>query len=343
MRFWGITAGALALSAAVLVPVGTARAADRANPVEDAVTALVAEGGYPAAVAYYRDGGDVRHYAAGVADVRTGEPARPDQRWRIASNTKAFTAVVVLQLAGEGRLSLDAPVPGFPSVTARRLLNHTSGIHDPSDATLFAPYFAGNRAYVYTPDQVIRLASWKTPGEFDYSNTGYLVLGKLIEQVTGHDVRREIAARILRPLGLKHTSFPVRSPYLTGPHLHGYDLDGVDWTTLSPSYDWTAGAMVSTVDDLAAFHRALFAGRLLPAALQTQLVDGLLGIERMKLSCGKTVWGNTGAGPGFTSVSVTDGRRQLTLVTTLFDIRAEAEGRPPLPPPTVDPIAAAFC
>lgn len=350
MRFLGLTASAFALSTVVLAPVGTADAADRANPVKDAVTALVADSGYPAAVAYYRDGDRVERYAAGLADVSAGTPARPDQRWRIASNTKSFTAVVVLQLAGEGRLSLDAPVsyPGLPPVTPRQLLSHTSGIHDPADATLFAPYFAGNRAYVYTPDEVIRLALRKppsAPGRFEYSNTGYLVLGKVIEQVTGHDVRDEIARRILRPLGLSHTSFPLTSPYLTGPHLHGYGLDGVDWTTLSPSYDWTAGAMVSTVDDLAVFHRALFAGRLLRPDQQKDLIPQGLGIEKLTVDCPAgplTVWGNTGAGPGYFSLSMTDGRRQLTLVTTKFDIKAEAEGRDPLPP-TASPLPAAFC
>lgn len=348
MRFRGVVAGALAVSIAATAAGGAARAAERGNPVRDAVTTLVTRGGFPAAVAYHRDGDRVSRYAAGVADVRTGEPARAGQRWRIASNTKGFVAVVVLQLAAEGRLSLDAPVavPGVPAVTPRQLLGHTSGIHDPADAELFAPYFAGDRGYVYTPDEVIRMALRKppsAPGRYEYSNTGYLVLGKLVEAVTGHDVRREVAARVLRPLGLVHTSFPLTSPRLTGPHLHGYDLARVDWTTISPSYDWTAGAMVSTVDDLATFHRALFAGRLLPPELQAQLIGQGLGVEKVELPCGRTVRGGSGAGPGYVSMSVTDGRRQLTLVATVFDVKADAEHRPPLPSRAGAPLVAAFC
>ena len=380
MRFSGLAAGALAMSVLASASIGTASAAERGNPVSDAVTALVTEAGFPAAVAYHRDGDRIRHYTAGLADVRSGEPARAGQRWRIASNTKAFVATVMLQLAGEGKLGLDDAVerwlpgvvrgPGYDpaKITLRQLLNHTSGVHDPDEAALFAPYFAGNRGYVYTPDEVIR-RSLLTPPSFapgagvGYSNTGYVLLGRVIERVTGHDVVREIQRRLLTPLGLTQTSFPLTSPYLTGPHLHGYGMDvepdgkRVDLTTFSPSYDWTAGAMVSTVDDLAKFHRALLSGRLLRPAQQAELRKLVpndeggsygLGIETLDLPCpgGKqTVWGNTGAGPGYFSLSMTsaDGARQLVLVTTVFDLQAEVEHRDTVPAPPMAPVLAALC
>ncbi|MFD9892113.1 serine hydrolase domain-containing protein [Amycolatopsis sp. NPDC059027] len=366
----GIAVG-LVMAVLGVATIGTASAARRKDDVDTAVTKLVTEGGFPGAVAYYREDGRVRRYAAGVADTATGEPAMAWQRFRIASNTKAFVATVVLQLAGEQRLSLDDSVerwlpgvvrgPGYePSrITVRQLLNHTSGVHDPDQVSLLYPYFHGHRDFVYTPDEVIR-RSLVTPPSFapgagvSYSNTGYLLLGRVIERVTGHDVVRELRQRLLLPLGLWHTSFPTTSPHLTGPHLHGYDLKGEDLTTFSPSYDWTAGAMVSTVDDLATFHRALLAGRLLRPAEQAtlrQLVPNDeggaygAGIETFDLPCG-TVWGNTGAGPGFYSVSMSsaDGRRQVVLVVTVYDLAADAAHAPKVVPSSPLPaLRTALC
>ncbi|MFC4085030.1 serine hydrolase domain-containing protein [Amycolatopsis samaneae] len=366
----GIVVG-LVLTALGAAGIGPASATRRADEVGTAVTKLVTEGGFPGAVAYYREDGRVRRYAAGVADTATGEPARAEQRFRIASNTKAFVATVVLQLAGEGRLSLDDSVerwlpgvvrgPGYEAsrITLRQLLNHTGGVHDPDQVSLLYPYFHGHRDFVYTPDEVIR-RSLLTPPSFapgagvSYSNTGYLLLGKVIERATGHDVVREIRHRLLVPLRLRDTSFPTTSPHLTGPHLHGYDLRGADLTTFSPSYDWTAGAIVSTVDDLATFHRALLDGRLLRPAEQASLRQLVpndeggaygAGVETFDLPCGR-VWGNTGAGPGFYSVSMSsaDGRRQLVLVATVYDLAADAAHEPKVVPSSPFPaVNAALC
>ena len=317
--------------------------------------------GFTATVAEARDGDRVTALAAGVADVRTLEPARPDDRFRIASNTKSFVATVVLQLVAEGRLSLDDSAARWlstvdPRITVRQLLDHTSGLYDPTtERGFWAPYLdRGDRGYVYPPDRVIAMAlahgPTAEPGTQErYSNTGYLVLGKIIEAVTGHSPVVEIQRRLLTPLGLRDTSFPVLNPFLAGPHLHGYDLSTPmrDVTTFSPSYDWTAGAMVSTVDDLARFHRALFAGELLPAEQQRELLDGKLGIEQLPAPCGGVLWGATGGGPGYTSVSVSsaDGKRQLVLVGTRFDVLAELAGEPPVPVSQgyQQALEAAFC
>lgn len=335
--------------------------------IEQAVTA----DGFPGAVAYARHGERVSRAAAGLADTATGEPARPHQRFRIASNTKSFVSTVLLQLEGEGRLSLDDSVekwlPGVVqgngndgrAVTVRRLLNHTSGIYDPTtEPEFFAPYLEQHdRDHVYTPREVVaravRHAPYFAPGEkekWKYSNTNYLLAGLVIEAVTHRSAPAEIRRRILDPLGLRDTSFPLTDPTIRGPHLHGYDLKGEDVTRFSPSYDWTAGAMISTVDDLARFHRALFDGRLLRPAQQRELLTTVkftgmrtaygLGVQRLELPCGPgpdaprvDVWETDGGGPGYTSFSLTsvDGERQLVLAVNVFDLGADLRNEQSIP------------
>ncbi|MCT9089795.1 beta-lactamase family protein [Streptomyces sp. ASQP_92] len=368
MRATTLVAGLCAVAVSGVFP---AAAADRVSApppagLTEAVEQTVSDG-FPGVVAYTRRGERASRVAAGLADTATGERARPDQRFRIASNTKSFVSTVLLQLEGEGRLSLDDSVerwlPGVVQgngnagrdITIRQLLNHTSGIYDPTEEPeFFAPYLERQEwDHVYTPRQVIARAVRHKPlfapgSGWSYSNTNYLLAGLVIEAVTHHSAPSEIRHRILAPLGLKDTSFPVTDPAIHGPHLHGYDLAGRDMTRFSPSYDWTAGAMISTVDDLARFHRALFTGRLLRPAQQRELLTTVrfpkapaygLGVQHMDLPCGSgpnteriSAWETDGAGPGFTSVSLitTDGERQLVLVN-VYDLGAELKDERPIP------------
>ena len=165
---------------------------------------------------------------------------------------------------------------------------------------LLAPYLeGGDRGLVQSPRQVVAQAVAHPPvaapgAAWNYSNTNYLVAGLVIEAVTGRSAGREIHDRLLAPLGLTHTTLPLTDPEIHGPHLHGYDLDQHDMTTFSPSYDWTAGAMISTLDDLARFDRALFTGRLLAPAEQRELETVVqlpdlpgyaLGVQRSTVDC----------------------------------------------------------
>lgn len=356
MRYRSIVA--LVATMSLLPACASADPASRGLP--EAVHQMVTDG-FTATVARVRDGDRVVRVADGVADVRTGEPARTGDRFRIASNTKSFVAAVILQLEAEGVLSIQDSAakwaPGLdPRITLRQLLDHTSGLYDPTTQRSFwKPYLDDNRrGYVYTPDRVIKMALAHGPtdapgAKYEYSNTGYLVLGKVIERVTGHSPAAEIKTRFLTPLGLRDTYFPTLDPQLHGPHLHGYDMSEPmrDMTTFSPSYDWTAGAMVSTTDDLARFHQALLGGKLLPAQQQKELLAGNLGIERVPSPCGGTLIGQTGAGPGYTSMSLSteDGKRQLVLVGTRFDVAKEIAGEPPLPigDGSQQVLKAAFC
>lgn len=322
-------------------PASQAAAAGPPPGVRQGLDALVSAG-VPGVVAYVRHGRAQWKLAAGVASRATGEPARPLDRVRIGSNTKAFISTVLLQLEAEHRLSLNDTVsrwlPGLVSghgndgskITIRELLDHTSGLYNyTNDPRVFAPYQRGDRDYFWAPRQLAAIAVSHPPlfapgTRYSYSNTNYILAGLIVQAVTHESPVAEVYQRIIRPLGLSDTSFPVRSPRVPGPHLDGYYTNYQDVTYLSPSWAYSAGAIISTAEDLARFHRALFTGRLLPPAQQRELettvptgTAGLnygLGVFSEQL-CGRTFWGHDGDFPGYESVSLTspDGSRQLTV------------------------------
>ena len=246
--------------------------------VRSALDRLIASG-VPGAVLVARDGDDVLRLAAGTADTATGRPMRPDLRFRAGSVTKTFVATVTLQLVGEGALSLDDTVehwlpglvPGGAAISVRQLLDHTSGLFDyTEDPRILAPYLAGNLDFRWQPRQLVRIGVSHPPlfppgAAWSYSNTGYVLVGLIIEAATGHRLETELRRRIFRPLRLDATSFATGSA-IDGAHAHGYtDLGSglADITGLSQSWAWAAGAVVSTADDLATFVGALLGGRLL--------------------------------------------------------------------------------
>ncbi|MEU5432075.1 serine hydrolase domain-containing protein [Streptomyces sp. NPDC020719] len=358
------------LAAALLVPVATpavaaapASGADRAA-LQQALDATVTAG-IPGAVAEVRDGRGVWKGSSGVADLGTGRAAHAGDRFRAGSVTKTFVATVVLQLVAEGKVRLDddierqlpGVVPGGEHITVRQLLNHTSGLANYTDVLMKKPDPVRDaQKATYTPRQLIALIAGipnrPAPGTtWEYSNTNYVVLGLLVEHVSGKSLGHEIAHRILRPLHLKGTSFPT-SPRLTGAHLHGYEwLDGrgtgaapTDLTEFSPAAYWAAGTLISTTHDLNTFYKALLDGRLLPDRLMKEMRtlhpmnperpnrSYGLGLESNGNLCPSDgpVVGHTGEVVGFQTFSFTsaDGKRQITLSVntglTMTDAEATA-------------------
>jgi D-alanyl-D-alanine carboxypeptidase len=288
---------------------------------------------------------------AGVADLTTGRSRRPADRFRIGSTTKTFVATVVLQLVAEHKLGLDDPVerwlPGLVRdgrlVTIRELLGQTSGIFDYQGDPVLQQQSVGTAFLVhrfdqYTPERLVQIAmanpSPFAPGtSWGYSNTNYILLGLVIERITGRSLAHEIALRIARPLGLTGTYLPVETS-IRGPHGRAYSklflpdpTPVYDVTELSPSWSWAAGGLISTVGDLTRFFGALLAGRLLPPAEQramftTRATIGWipnttygLGMSSITLSCGRVVWGMGGAISGSFSYTygTRDGRAMLAI------------------------------
>lgn len=275
---------------------------------------------------------------SGVGDLRTGAAPDAGGPVRIGSLTKSFTATMVMQLVAEGEIALDAPVddylPGLlpyeEDVTVRQLLQHRSGLYDYKEA-LWPDARAAyeSRFETYAPAELVGIATefpLTSGDEFAYSNTGYTVLGMLIEKVTGHRVATELRHRILEPAGLRETYLPGAWPFLPRPAMRGYEeLDGrlTDFTTFNMTSSWTSGGLVSTSDDVNRFYAALLGGGLLPAEQLAQMQQtvpafpgfgyglGLAGGE----FCGQQVWGHVGGAPGYLSYSFTgaDLGRQITI------------------------------
>ncbi|MET8503398.1 serine hydrolase domain-containing protein [Streptomyces sp. NPDC004787] len=320
--------------------------------------------GMPGAFAEVRDAGRTWRGAAGVADLESGRPVRPDLLHRVGSITKAFTAAAVLQQVEQGRVRLDAPVGDYlpdlvpgergRAVTVRMLLNHTSGFAEyipyafPSitgaDGPVSSKSLDENRfTDFHVPDLIaLGLAAPPSaePGALPgvYSNTNYLLLGELLARVTGVPAEEYIARNVIGRAGLRHTFFPT-GPRIQGPHSKMYEaLWGAlepprDYSVYTMSWDMAGGGLVSTMEDLNRFYRALLGGRIITPASLAEMrrtvpviaLDGStisygLGLQKVEVpGCG-TFWGNEGTvwGAGTVSMTRADGRRQMSIAVNLF-------------------------
>ncbi|MGK5640720.1 serine hydrolase domain-containing protein [Streptomyces sp. URMC 126] len=272
---------------------------------QDALDAIV-RAGTPGTLARADQADEVWYGSSGVADRRTGRPRLPQDRFRIGSLTKTFTATVLLQLAAEPRygLSIDDTVdkwlPGLVrgngndgrGITLRHLLQQTSGLYDYlKDADFSAKYtgdaFFAHRYVSVAPEELVRTAlahrPYAAPGEgWHYSNTNYILAGMVIEKATGHGYAAEVERRVIKPLGLHGTSVPGDAVSIPGPHGRHYSRLYVrgpaardhDVTEYNPSSAGASGEMISTTRDLNVFLRALLRGRLLPPAQQKEMFTG---------------------------------------------------------------------
>lgn len=351
-RWVAVLAAAAALAAGAALALQGGDGDRGLQPLLDDVVAT----GVPGALVLVRDGHRTERWAAGLADREAGVPMRPQARFRVGSVTKTFVAVLVLQLVAEGRLGLDERVgrrlPGLPtrwrSITVRELLNHTSGLPDIVRERGLAP-LAHDPDYSWTPRELLALAATRPRtgppgGRFAYASTNYVVLGLLVERVTGTSVARELQARLFTPLELRDTAF-VAGAGIPGPHAHGYVSpihDGVvlardggfDHTTDNASWAWAAGAIVSDADDLARFYAALLGRRLLPArwlaTMERTIPAGALryglGLAARRTPCG-TAWGHTGDLLGYITavLSTRDARRQAVVMVNSEPLAPKAE------------------
>lgn len=292
MRGW--IAGLMLMAAALAPSPGRAGSGPE---LARAVEAFAAKSGFSGAIVVRRHGRLVYQRGFGLADRAFGAPNTPSTRYWIASITKLFTATLVVQLAEEGRISLDGRVADYlpefrgrkaGEVTVESLLNHTSGLPQMDTPKSYEEAEAkGLPAFQlpHSPEEMVRLYASGDPvrplGEaFDYNNADYLLLGRLIEAVGGERYEAALQHRILDPLGLKDTGMMAYGRIV--PRLaHAYfrpDPKG-GWTNGLPVYPenwWAAGGLYSTAGDLATFAEGLYGGRLLkPASLKRMLTPGL--------------------------------------------------------------------
>jgi D-alanyl-D-alanine carboxypeptidase len=295
-----VAPAAIATSGGATAPAGS-RHDLRATLQRDA-DALLPQGAPGVLVGLDTPRGDLR-VRSGYGNVDKRTPVPWNARFRIGSFTKTYVATVLLQLAGEGRLSLDDTVerhlPGVVRgngndgrrITVRQLLQHTSGLPEYLTGMphLFTEAgFLEHRYDTVTPRRAVALAMAQPPefapgARWSYSNTNYVLAGMVIERITGERWQEQVRERILRPLGLRDTVAPGTSPRIPRPHAVGYERfpddpaaenpvhgEPIDATEQNPSWGGAAGEMISTTDDGNRFLRALMTGRLLKPA---QLAD----------------------------------------------------------------------
>jgi D-alanyl-D-alanine carboxypeptidase len=273
---------------------------------------------------------------SGVADIKTGAPLAADARFRAGSIAKTFVAAAVMQLAGEGKLSLDRPVTELlpadltdhfqnsDKVTLRMLLDHTSGIPEWLTPEMIQKIGA-DPTKVWDVTEFLDVAAAQTttfaPGEgWAYSNTDYNLIGLIIERATGKSWREVVRERIIAPLGLVDTTLPAPGDTaIGGEFMHGYVMvDGkvVDISAADPSMAGAAGggALVTTVNDLAKFLAALRSNKpfpqkpdfadmitFVPAQGEGGRVGYGLGIEKYLLPGNLEMIGHLGGTAGYVS------------------------------------------
>ncbi|MFF0478625.1 serine hydrolase domain-containing protein [Streptomyces sp. NPDC004284] len=293
---------------------------------------------------------------AGVAVAGANRPVPRDGYFRIASTGKALMATVILQLVDEGKLSLDDTVdsrlPGVIAgngndgrkITVRQLLQNTSGLHDDLPGFDTPQQYRQHRHDTYTPEQIVARAMRHHPDfapgtGWGYSNTGYVVLGMIVDEVAGRPWQEEVESRILEPLGMRHTYLSGAESTLRSPHADGYQVfstgERVDVTEqIVPDL----GGYVSTTADVNRFLQGLLGGELLSEARMAEMKHTVpvpkpfdtfwpggrygLGLVERPLSCGGGYWSHEGGEAGYITLNgaTADGRRTVTVsLTTSFN------------------------
>ncbi|MFF5390311.1 serine hydrolase domain-containing protein [Streptomyces sp. NPDC013012] len=319
--------------------------------VDAAVRGALKEAGVPGAIVSLSAPGKGEYVRAyGVADKATGAPMRTDFNTRMGSETKTFTVTGILQLVDRGKLRLDDPigkyvegVPNGGKITLRDLADMRSGLFNYSEDPAFQKQLLGNPRQPLTPRQLLDYSfrhpvNFQPDARFEYSNTNLILLGLVVEEVTGQPLKDFLRENITGPAGLPDTFLPTGAEF-PQPHAQGYtDQSGgpaqeiaTDW---DPSWAWAAGAMISTVRDLRSWARTVATGTLLEPNTQAErLVPRSTFAPGIGYGMGIFLtegWiGHNGSLPGYESVTVYLPEAQATMVVVLNTDDAAPDGQEP--------------
>ncbi|MGW8884577.1 serine hydrolase domain-containing protein [Streptomyces sp. NPDC055749] len=281
--------------------------------------------------------------ATGVADTVTREPMAADSYIRIGSETKTFTVTALLELVDDGRIKLDDPisayVPGVRKgnqITLRHLAEMRSGLYPYTSDADFLRDLLSDPQRDFTPQELLAYGmkhknTFKPGATFQYSNSNLILLGLVVEKMSGQRIEDFIHNRVLRPSHLRHTLFPT-GPGFPEPHSRGYTdqtlsgkiEDSTDW---NPSWAWAAGAMISDLHDLRRWAEIVATGRLLSPETQAQRLKTLpTGFPGTSYGLGifeTGGWiGHNGSLPGYETVTVYLPSQKATLVIMInTDVR----------------------
>lgn len=249
--------------------------------LDTAAAASFLEAATPGAIVGVRTPNGTWTAAYGESDPEAGTPMGVGMHTRIGSVTKTFTGTVLLQLVEAGEISLDDTidqyvdgVPNGDRIMLRMLADMTSGVASYTTSTQFTDQYFAHPDTVFTPQQLLDVGIAESPifepgEEFNYSNTNTILLGMVIEKVTGQPVKEVFQEGVLDPLDLTSTSFPGGTTDIPEPYAQGFTLQGdfatpddpSNATNWNPSWTWTAGEIISTMDDLLVYGQALGTGQ----------------------------------------------------------------------------------
>lgn len=320
------------------------QATDTTRTLDAALAKMVSDGAVGAVARV--DGRQVSWAgAAGVRNRETGAPAQRQDQFRAASNTKMMVATLALQEVQRRNWRLDQRVdeiipglfPGHRDVTIQQLLSHTGGVPNGSMELILGNLDVPDPTAInFTPQQqidAVNAVPWTAPGEYLYSNAGYVALGLLLEAENDRPIAQLMKERIWRTAGMRHTYLDT-DPGLTGPALDEYLIAADGYQPLpdfQPNFFWVSGNVVTTTKDLNAFTRALLSGHLVRRSLVNEMLAPVLeqgrgyglGVYTIPDPCpapGALPYfvGHDGATFGTLSIafSSADGRRQISLAGT---------------------------
>ncbi|MFF1554187.1 serine hydrolase domain-containing protein [Rhodococcus erythropolis] len=317
--------------------------------LDSIIDAAVNSTGIPGAMVgiWGPDGNYVK--VAGVADTATKAPMETDFYHRIGSVTKTFTVTALLQLVDEGKIGLDDPISQYvdgvmegDAISLRHLAGMRSGLVDYTTSEQFVMEYLSDPRRAFTPEELVGyvkdLPLQLRPGTtVNYSNTNTVLLGMVIEKVSGSRLSDVIDTKIATPLGMEHTSFPMTNAFPT-PHAQGYTNQTLDEsvtaaTDWNPSWGGAAGAMISSLDDMRIWVPALAKGDLLTDDTQKQRLqtvnlsegDDSSGYGLGLFNSGGWI-GHNGSLPGYKTVSVYLPEKDTTLVVFInTDIDGETD------------------
>lgn len=360
-RKYLVVALAIMLAAFMAVSLSSCGTPSFSQGTQDKLTAIVektlkAEGIPGAIVGIWQNGKGHYTKAFGKASVVPDLAMQSTFLWKVASISKTFTANVVLQLAGQGKLSLEDKLSKYPwsvgivnrdQITVRMLLDHTSGLPDlENDTPAFQKVRYGDPTKVWTHAEILKwartLKPLAAPGTaYNYTNTGYYLLGLIIESTTGKTAAQEIQTLCADKLGLMDTRLADMPAYLVSqPHSDGYVarsglppgielpgtakvLNATEWNTTA---GWTSAGVDSSLSDLKTWIEAVASGKLLTPAMKTeqlknpiQMTDSVngphygLGVAITKLPASDMFWHN-GATLGYSSFAGNIPKSGITIV-----------------------------
>lgn len=278
LTFLAASAAGLLLSSPALA-AGSSCPAGYAEQARALVAEQVKDGRFSGSVLVAKDGVPLLREGFGAADREWDIPNAADTKFRLGSLTKQFTAVAILQLAEAGKLSIDDPISKFypdapaawSKITLKHLLSHTSGI--PSYTGIPGFFETGGSKLPLKPEAIVKLTQDKPlefePGaKFAYDNTGYILLGVVIEKASGQTYADYLSQHIFQPLGMKNTGYDVSEQVLS-KRASGYKATKDGWRNadyLDMTLPYAAGSLYSTVDDLLTWNTALTEGKILTEA-----------------------------------------------------------------------------